>query len=34
MILAENGGFGIRLAANPNPHTTHIPEAIVQVVYE
>ncbi len=34
VIIAEKGGFGTRLAAHPNPHTTHIPEPIVQVVYE
>ncbi len=34
MIIAEKRGFGTRLAAHPNPHKTHNPEAIVQVVYE
>jgi hypothetical protein len=34
VIVAEKRGFGTRLAAHPNPHKTHIPEAIVQVVYE
>ncbi len=45
VIIAEKGGFGTRLQASPNPHMTililenqdvhtHIPEPIVQVVYE
>jgi hypothetical protein len=34
VIVAEKGGFGTRLAARPNPHTTHIPEVTLQVVHE
>jgi hypothetical protein len=32
VILAEKGGFGIRLAANPNPHNTHTPKTKVRVM--
>jgi hypothetical protein len=34
VIIAKKGGFGTRRQASPNPHTTHIPEAKAQVVYE
>ena len=34
VIIAKKGGFGTRGQASPNPHTAHIPEAILQVVYE
>jgi hypothetical protein len=30
---AKRGGAGPAAKLNPDPHTTHIPEAIVQVVY-
>jgi hypothetical protein len=32
--VEKRGGTGTRRQASPNPHPTHIPEAIVQVVYE
>jgi hypothetical protein len=34
MRIEKRGGTGTRRQASPNPHTAHIPEAIVQVVYE
>jgi hypothetical protein len=34
MRRAKNGGSGVQRQSAPDPHTTHIPEAIVQVVYE
>jgi hypothetical protein len=34
MRIEKRGGTGTRRQASPNPHTTHIPDAIVQVVYE
>jgi len=34
MIIAKRGGSEPAAKLNPDPHTTHIPEAIVQVVHE
>jgi len=34
MRIEKRGGTGTRRQASPNPHTTHIPEAKAQVVYE
>ncbi len=34
MSIQSKRGFGTRHQASPNPHKTHNPEAIVQVVYE
>jgi len=34
MRVEKRGESGTRRQASPNPHTTHIPEAKAQVVYE